>query len=49
MDFHCIEMLLDLPELLVVGQVIRPHELQLNLERRNLSRLPSLSGVLLPD
>ena len=35
MDFHCIEMLLDLPELLVVGQVIRPHELQLNLERRD--------------
>jgi len=35
MDFDCIEMLLDLPEFRVVGQVIRPHELQLNLERRD--------------
>ena len=35
MDFHCIERLLDLPEFRVVGQVIRPHELQLNLERRD--------------
>ena len=35
MDFHCIEMLLDLPEFRVLGQVVRPHELQLNLERRD--------------
>ncbi len=34
MDFHCIEMLLDLPEFRVIGQVSKPHELQFNLERR---------------
>lgn len=37
MDFHCIEMLLDLPEFQVIGQVIRPHEVQLDLERRDTS------------
>ena len=35
MDFQCIETLLDLPEFRVTGQVIRPHELQLHLERRD--------------
>jgi transposase len=35
MDFDCIEMLLDLPEFRVIGQVIRSHELRLNLERRD--------------
>ena len=35
MDFHCIEMLLDLPEFRVIDQVIKPHELQLSLERRD--------------
>ena len=34
MDFHCIEMLLDLPEFRVISQVVRPHDLQLDLERR---------------
>jgi transposase len=35
MDFHCIEMLLNLPEFRVIDQVIRPRELQLSLERRD--------------
>ncbi|HEX2241784.1 MAG TPA: ISL3 family transposase [Gammaproteobacteria bacterium] len=35
MDFHCIEMLLNLPEFRVINQVIRPRELQLSLERRD--------------
>ena len=35
MDFHCIEMLLHLPEFRVIDQVIRPRELQLSLERRD--------------
>lgn len=37
MDFHCIEMLLDLPEFQVIGQVLRPREVQLDLERREAS------------
>jgi hypothetical protein len=41
MDFDCIEMLLDLPEFRVIAQVIRSHELRLNLERRD-SYLPAL-------
>jgi len=35
MDFHCIEMLLDLPEFRVIDQVIKPHGLKLSLERRD--------------
>ena len=34
MDFQCIETLLDLPEFRVIDQVIRPHGLELHLERR---------------
>ncbi len=37
MDFECIETWLELPEFRVTGQVIRPHELELHLERRNTS------------
>ena len=35
MDFECIDALLDLPEFRVTDQVIRPHELELHLERRD--------------
>jgi hypothetical protein len=35
MDFECIETWLELPEFCVIGQVIRPHELELHLERRD--------------
>ena len=35
MDFDCIETFSILPEFRVIGQVIRPHELQLHLERRD--------------
>ena len=35
MDFECIDALLDLPEFRVIDQVIRPHELELHLERRD--------------
>ena len=35
MDFECIDALLDLPEFRVTNQVIRPHELELHLERRD--------------
>ncbi len=35
MDFRCIETLLNLPEFRVTGQVIRPHGLELSLERRD--------------
>jgi transposase len=35
MDFQCIDALLDLPEFRVTDQVIRPHELELHLERRD--------------
>ena len=37
MDFECIDALLDLPEFRVTDQVIRPHELELHLERRDPS------------
>jgi len=35
MDFACIDTLLDLPEFCVTDQVIRPHALELHLERRD--------------
>jgi hypothetical protein len=35
MDFQCIDAWLDLPEFRVTDQVIRPHELELHLERRD--------------
>jgi len=34
MDFHCIEVLLDLPEFRVIDQVLGPTQLELHLERR---------------
>jgi hypothetical protein len=34
MDFEFIETLLELPEFRVIGQVLRPRELELHLERR---------------
>ncbi len=34
MDFEFIETLLNLPECRVIGQVLKPNELQLQLERR---------------
>jgi transposase len=34
MDFQFIETLLELPEFRVIGQVLRPRELELHLERR---------------
>ena len=37
MDFECIDALLELPEFRVTDQVIRPHELELHLERRDTS------------
>ena len=37
MDFECIETWLELPEFRVTGQVMRPHELELHLERRDMS------------
>ena len=37
MDFECIEAWLDLPEFRVTNQVIRSHELELHLERRDTS------------
>src|SRR5262252_2382530 len=35
MDFECIETWLALPEFRVTGQVVRPHNLELHLERRD--------------
>ena len=35
MDFKCIEAWLALPEFRVTGQVMRPHDLELHLERRD--------------
>ena len=35
MDFECIDAWLDLPEFRVTNHVIRPHELELHLERRD--------------
>ena len=35
MDFECIETWLALPEFRVTGQVMRPHNLELHLERRD--------------
>jgi len=35
MDYECIDALLGLPEFRVIDQVIRPHELELHLERRD--------------
>jgi transposase len=35
MDFHCIEALLELPEFCVIQQVLRPHQLELHLARRD--------------
>ncbi len=35
MDFECIEAWLELPEFRVTNQVIRSHELELHLERRD--------------
>lgn len=35
MDFECIETWLSLPEFRVTGQVMRPHNLELHLERRD--------------
>ena len=35
MDFACIETWLELPEFRVTGQVMRPHDLELHLERRD--------------
>ena len=35
MDFECIETWLELPEFRVTGQVMRPHDLELHLERRD--------------
>jgi transposase len=37
MDFACIETWLTLPEFRVTGQVMRPHDLELHLERRDTS------------
>ena len=37
MDFECIDTWLERPEFRVTGQVIRPHELELHLERRDTS------------
>jgi len=37
MDFECIEAWLALPEFRVTGQVMRPHDLELHLERRDTS------------
>jgi transposase len=37
MDFECIDTWLERPECRVTGQVIRPHELALHLERRDTS------------
>ena len=37
MDFECIEAWLELPEFRVTNQVIRSHELELHLERRDTS------------
>jgi transposase len=37
MDFECIETWLALPEFRVTGQVMRPHDLELHLERRDTS------------
>ena len=37
MDFECIEAWLELPEFRVTDQVIRSHELELHLERRDTS------------
>jgi transposase len=37
MDFECIEAWLALPEFRVTGQVMRPHNLELHLERRDPS------------
>lgn len=34
MDFHCIEVLLDLPEFRVIDQVLGPKQLDIHLERR---------------
>ena len=39
MDFQWIETLLGLPEFRVTGQIIRPHGLDLHLERRETSLL----------
>ncbi len=35
MDFHCIEVLLGLPEFRVIHQVLGPQQLELHLERRD--------------
>jgi Zn finger protein HypA/HybF involved in hydrogenase expression len=35
MDFECLDALLALPEFRVTDQVIRPHELELHLQRRD--------------
>jgi len=35
MDFHCLEVLLGLPEFRVIHQVLGPQQLELHLERRD--------------
>ena len=50
MDFECIEAWLELPEFRVTGQVIRPHELELHLERRDTYLVcPRCQGMLRSD
>ena len=50
MVFECIETWLALPEFRVTGQVIKPHDLELHLERRDTDLImPPLSGELCSD
>ena len=49
MDFECIDALLDLPEFRVTNQVIRPHELELHLERRDTDLVCPRCQVLRSD
>lgn len=48
MDFACIETWLALPEFRVTGQVMRPHTLDLHLERRDTALVcPAVRGTAL--
>ena len=48
MDFECIETWLALPEFRVTGQVMRPHDLEWHLERRDTYLVcPAVRGAAL--
>ena len=46
MDFACIETWLALPEFRVTGQVMRPYDLELHLERRDTYLVRSIYSSL---